>query len=189
MLSDNGDPDFDVLALVPEWLRPTWEETVKQVMEDWNSWGDPVDPPPELLEYRRMADALDEPPREATIPGDRLVVDIPEAARMLSCGRTLIYDLIRTRQVLAAVEGSRLEAVVTLTLFTGLRQGEALGHRWPDLDLDGCTLRVGMALQRLRRGPRNPCPLVILDGASQSSSSRRRAGAGGRSTFRGLSPR
>ncbi len=55
MLSDNRDPEFDVLALVPEWLRPNWDETVKQVMEDWNSWGDPFDPPPELLAYRKIA--------------------------------------------------------------------------------------------------------------------------------------
>jgi excisionase family DNA binding protein len=78
-------------------------------MEDWDK-GTPSDPPPELLEYRRMADALEEPPREATIPGDRLVVDIPEAARMLSCGRTLIYDLIRTRE-LRAVKIGRLTRI------------------------------------------------------------------------------
>jgi integrase len=75
------------------------------------------------------------------------------------------------RQILAAVEGTRLEAVVTLTLFTGLRQGEALGLRWSDLDLDACTLRVGMALQRLRRGPGNSCPLVLVE--PKTSRSRR----------------
>lgn len=75
------------------------------------------------------------------------------------------------RQVLAAVEGTRLEGLVTLTLFTGLRQGEALGLRWSDVDLDACTLRVGRALQRLRRGPGNPSPLVLVE--PKTSRSRR----------------
>ncbi len=136
MLSDNGDPEFDVLALVPEWLRPNWEETVKQVMEDWNSWGDPVDPPPELLEYRRMAEAL-EKPREVTLPGDRLVVDIPGAARMLGCGRTLIYELIRTRE-LRAVKIGRLTRIPTAAvrelverkLAEGVTEAEAAKPGW-----------------------------------------------------------
>jgi integrase len=98
------------------------------------------------------AAALADPPR---VPRRPLVQVSPEAAR----------------QILAAVEGTRLEAVVTLTLFTGLRQGEALGLRWPDLDLDACTLRVGMALQRLRRGPGSPCPLVLVE--PKTSRSRR----------------
>ena len=33
----------------------------------------------------------------------------------------------------------------------GLRQGEALGLKWSDIDLDGGTLRVNRQLQRVRR--------------------------------------
>jgi integrase len=53
------------------------------------------------------------------------------------------------RAVLAAVEGTRLDALVTLVLYTGLRQGEALGLRWSDVDLDAHLLTVRMALQRV----------------------------------------
>lgn len=40
-----------------------------------------------------------------------------------------------------------LEAVVALALGLGLRQGEVLGLRWRDVDLEGSTVRVQMALQ------------------------------------------
>lgn len=43
-----------------------------------------------------------------------------------------------------------LEAVVALALGLGLRQGEVLGLRWRDIDLDGSTVRVQMALQLVR---------------------------------------
>ena len=36
-----------------------------------------------------------------------------------------------------------------MALSLGLRQGEALGLRWVDVDLDGRTLTVGAALQRI----------------------------------------
>jgi integrase len=52
------------------------------------------------------------------------------------------------RAVLAAVAGSRLDALVTLVLYTGLRQGEAPGLRWSDVDVDAHLLTVRMSLQR-----------------------------------------
>ena len=53
------------------------------------------------------------------------------------------------RQVLAAVRGDRLEALFTVALACGLRQSEALGLRWSDVDLDSATLRVQRSLQRV----------------------------------------
>src|SRR5262249_58053363 len=50
--------------------------------------------------------------------------------------------------ILDAMRGSRLEAVVTATLGLGLRQGEALGLRWCDVDLDGATVTVRNQAQR-----------------------------------------
>jgi integrase len=44
-----------------------------------------------------------------------------------------------------------LEALFTVAISLGLRQGEALGLRWRDIDLDNGTLRVRYALQRLKR--------------------------------------
>lgn len=53
------------------------------------------------------------------------------------------------QSMLFAVEGDRLEALYSVALALGLRQGEALGLRWEDIDLDGGTLRVSQSLQRI----------------------------------------
>ena len=50
---------------------------------------------------------------------------------------------------LAAVRGDRLEALYTVALALGLRQGEALGLRWRDVDLDVGVLHIRVALQWL----------------------------------------
>jgi integrase len=55
---------------------------------------------------------------------------------------------------LEAVRGDRLEALFVLALTTGMRQGELLGLRWQDVDLDAGTLRVAVALQRIGGQPR-----------------------------------
>lgn len=48
-----------------------------------------------------------------------------------------------------AVRGHRLETLFTVALAIGLRQGEALGLHWEDVDLDRGSLRVRHALQRV----------------------------------------
>ena len=53
------------------------------------------------------------------------------------------------RHVLAAVEGDRLEALLTVALACGLRQSEALGVRWSDVDVDTATLTVQRTIQRV----------------------------------------
>ena len=55
------------------------------------------------------------------------------------------------RKAVAAISGDRLEALYSLVMTVGLRQGEALGLRWNDLDLDAGTLTVDEALQRYER--------------------------------------
>lgn len=54
-------------------------------------------------------------------------------------------------RLLEAAGIDRLEALYVLTLALGLRQGEALGLRWDDVDLDAKRLRVRHALQRVER--------------------------------------
>ena len=56
-------------------------------------------------------------------------------------------DQIRT--LLEKLKGHRLEALYSVAVAMGLRQGEALGLRWEDVDLTGGTLRVRHALQRV----------------------------------------
>lgn len=53
--------------------------------------------------------------------------------------------------LLVAVSGSRLEALYSVELGLGLRQGEALGLRWDDIDFDAGTLRVSQSLQRIEK--------------------------------------
>lgn len=53
------------------------------------------------------------------------------------------------RKFLSAIRGHRLEALFSVALALGLRQGEALGLRWEDIDFDGGTIRVRNQLQRI----------------------------------------
>jgi integrase len=56
---------------------------------------------------------------------------------------------MQARTLLDAVKGDRLEALYAVALAVGLRQGEALGLRWEDVDLTAGTISVRRALQRL----------------------------------------
>ena len=57
--------------------------------------------------------------------------------------------LDEARTFLGVVHEDRLGALYTLAIATGLRQGEALGLRWEDVDLDAARLAVRHALQRV----------------------------------------
>lgn len=56
---------------------------------------------------------------------------------------------VEARALIASVRGDRLEALWIAAIGTGLRQGELLGLRWEDLDLDAAELRVTYALVRV----------------------------------------
>jgi integrase len=66
----------------------------------------------------------------------------------------------QARTFLKAVRGDRLEALYVLALHRGLRQGELLGLRWDDLDLEAGTLQVrpSYAATRGDRGFRGRLP-------------------------------
>jgi len=53
------------------------------------------------------------------------------------------------RTFLLSLKGDRLEALYSVALTMGLRQGEALGLRWQDVDLELGYLRVSKQLQRI----------------------------------------
>lgn len=55
----------------------------------------------------------------------------------------------QARAFLDAATGDRLEALYVLALTTGMRQGELLGLRWADVDLDAAALHIRGSLQRL----------------------------------------
>lgn len=58
-------------------------------------------------------------------------------------------DPEEARRFLDQVKGDRLEALYSVALALGLRQGEALGLQWRDVDLDRGGLRVVHQLQRV----------------------------------------
>jgi integrase len=53
------------------------------------------------------------------------------------------------RVFLSSIKGDRLEALYSIALTMGLRQGEVLGLRWQDIDLEAADLRVSKQLQRV----------------------------------------
>jgi integrase len=73
------------------------------------------------------------------------LVDVPRVQRFAI--RPFTPD--EARLFLAAVHGDRLEALYSVALTMGLRQAEALGLTWQDVDLELGTLRVSRQLQRI----------------------------------------
>jgi integrase len=63
----------------------------------------------------------------------------------------------QAKTFLQAVKGDRLEALYGVSLTLGLRQGEALGLTWNDIDFANRTLSVRRSLQRIGRA------LVLTD--------------------------
>jgi len=53
------------------------------------------------------------------------------------------------RRFLAEVKGDRLEAIYSVAISCGLRQGEALGLQWQHVDLDNGVIQVREQLQRI----------------------------------------
>jgi hypothetical protein len=76
------------------------------------------------------------------------------AAAMVSTPRVTRREVLAltpeaARRLLDAARGDRLEALYSVALALGLRQGEALGLMWSDIDLETGVLRVRRASQRI----------------------------------------
>ena len=56
---------------------------------------------------------------------------------------------MRRQELIDTTRDDRLGALFATALYTGMRQGELLGLRWPDVDLDAGTLRVRQAVQKI----------------------------------------
>jgi integrase len=60
------------------------------------------------------------------------------------------FDRDQVRKLLVAVKGSPLEALFVLAVGLGMREGELLGLRWSDIDMDRGVVRVARELQWIR---------------------------------------
>ena len=76
------------------------------------------------------------------------LVDAPRRARQ----EMKVLTSKQARALLEAAQGDRLEALYVLALSTGMRQGELLGLRWGDVDLDAARLHVRAIMQRNHEG-------------------------------------
>lgn len=78
------------------------------------------------------------------------LVDGPRVERYVN--RPLTPDEART--LLRSIKGDRLEALYSVALTMGLRQGEALGLTWEDVDLQLGYVRITKQLQRIHGSPK-----------------------------------
>jgi integrase len=78
----------------------------------------------------RNVAALASPPRQQ-----------PKEVKALSAGDA--------QRLMDATREDRLGELFAAALYTGMRQGELLGLRWPDVDLDAGTVRVRQAVQKV----------------------------------------
>jgi len=62
-------------------------------------------------------------------------------------------DAEQTRALLRTARGDRLEALYVVAVTAGLREGELLGLKWEDLDLDAGKLAVRRSLSITKDGP------------------------------------
>jgi integrase len=99
------------------------------------------------------------------------LVDVPRIPR----AERITLDAEQARRFLEVVRGHDLEALYTVALAVGLRQGEALGLKWEDISFSRRSLTVRRALQRVAGKltfvePKSttsrrtiPLPAVVLD--------------------------
>lgn len=60
------------------------------------------------------------------------------------------FDDIQIAAFLNEIRGTKLEALLTLTLFTGLREGEVLGLTWNNIDFERGSVTINKQLQYQR---------------------------------------
>ena len=72
--------------------------------------------------------------------------------------RPLTPEQVKMLLDAASEAGDRLEALYALAVHTGLRQGELLGLKWEDMDLESGSLHAKPTLTTARGGPRLAAP-------------------------------
>ena len=78
-----------------------------------------------------------------------------EAVKPPQVRREEIHPLtpVQVKTLFEAAKGDRLESLYVLAVTTGLRQGELLGLKWDDVDMEAGTLQVRRTLTTAKGGP------------------------------------
>ena len=86
---------------------------------------------------------------------DLIPRNVTEAVKAPQVHREEMHPLSpdQVKILLDAARGDRLEALYVLAIQTGLRQGELLGLKWEDVDLEAGTLQVRRTLATAKGGP------------------------------------
>jgi integrase len=97
--------------------------------------------------------------------------NVAQGVKVSQVGKEEIRPLLpeQIKRFLEAANGERFYALYVLAIHTGLRQGELLGLRWEDVDLEARTLCV----RRTLSGAEGGCPVF---GAPKTAKSRRSVG-------------
>ncbi len=95
--------------------------------------------------------ALSQAVRDDLLPRNVASGERPRSSRVQREANALSPAQART--LLGKASGERNEALYIVALHTGLRQGELLGLKWTDLDLDRGTLSVRRSLKVTDHGP------------------------------------
>ena len=77
-------------------------------------------------------------------PADSCILPRPVRRELAPLDEDMISAFLK------AIQGHRFEDLFTVTLFTGMREGEALGLLWDCVDLTGGTITVDKQLQLIR---------------------------------------
>lgn len=94
-----------------------------------------------------LRNALNQAYRWQLVPRNvALLVDSPK----VETSEMAAFSPAQVQTFLDTARGDRLEALYLVAVALGLRQGEVLGLRWQDVDLERRTLRVAVALQAVR---------------------------------------
>jgi len=123
---------------------------------------------PRTVQYQRaiLRRSLNQALRWGLVP--RNIATLVDAPRVI---RQEVQPLspVDARRLLVQVQKDRLAALYSVALAVGLRQGEALGLHWQDVDLDNDTLRVRTALQRVKLPGEQKSRLHFVEPKSEQS--------------------
>ncbi len=61
-----------------------------------------------------------------------------------------VLSMEQARDLLKQIKNHRMEALLTLAVVTGMREGELLALRWQDIDFVGCSLQIKRAVRYIK---------------------------------------